>query len=63
MARDYTMIKAWQIADQLALYKATKEFPKSRVWGFKNQGLKSDIRCLNCMELSYFCLANMPLKG
>ena len=35
MARDYTKIKAWQLADQLALlvYKATKKFPKSEVWG------------------------------
>jgi four helix bundle protein len=30
MARDYTKIKAWQLADQLALlvYKATKKFPR-----------------------------------
>jgi hypothetical protein len=30
MARDYTKIKAWQLADELALlvYRATREFPK-----------------------------------
>ncbi len=39
MARDYTKIKAWQIADELALlvYKATKEFPKSETWGLTSQ--------------------------
>ena len=39
MARDYTRIKAWQLADELALlvYKATKEFPKSEVWGLTSQ--------------------------
>jgi len=39
MARDYTKIKAWQLADQLALlvYKATKKFPKSEVWGLTSQ--------------------------
>jgi four helix bundle protein len=39
MARDYTKIKAWQLADQLALlvYKATKEFPKSEIWGLTSQ--------------------------
>jgi len=37
MARDYTKIKAWQLADKLALlvYKATKEFPKSEIWGLR----------------------------
>jgi hypothetical protein len=35
MARDYTKIKAWQLADELALltHKATKEFPKSEICG------------------------------
>jgi four helix bundle protein len=35
MGRDYTKIKAWQLTDELAplVYKATKEFPKSEVWG------------------------------
>ena len=39
MARDYTKIKAWQLADELALliYKATKDFPKSEVWGLTSQ--------------------------
>jgi four helix bundle protein len=39
MARDYTKIKAWQLADELALlvYRATKEFPKSEVWGLTSQ--------------------------
>ena len=39
MARDYTKIKAWQKADELALlvYKATKEFPKSEIWGLTSQ--------------------------
>jgi four helix bundle protein len=39
MARDYTKIKAWQLADELALivYKATKEFPKSEMWGLTSQ--------------------------
>jgi len=39
MARDYTKIKAWQSTDELALlvYRATKEFPKSEVWGLTSQ--------------------------
>jgi len=39
MARDYTKIKAWQLADELALlvYKATREFPKSEIWGLTSQ--------------------------
>ena len=39
MARDYTKIKAWQLADELALlvYKATKGFPKSEIWGLTSQ--------------------------
>jgi len=39
MGRDYTKIKAWQIADKLALlvYKSTKKFPKSEVWGLTSQ--------------------------
>ena len=45
MARDYTKIKAWQLADQLALlvYKATKKFPKSEVWGLTSQMRKSAV--------------------
>jgi four helix bundle protein len=39
MVRDYTKIRAWQLADELALltYRATKEFPKSEVWGLTSQ--------------------------
>ena len=39
MGRDYTKIKAWQLADELALlvYKTTKEFPKSEIWGLTSQ--------------------------
>ena len=39
MARDYTKIRAWQVTDELALliYKATKEFPKSEIWGLTSQ--------------------------
>jgi len=39
MTRDYTKIKAWQLADELALlvYKATKNFPKSELWGITSQ--------------------------
>ena len=43
MARDYRKIKAWQLADQLALlvYKATKTFPKSELWGLTSQMRRS----------------------
>jgi len=39
MGRDYTKIKAWQLADELALlvYKAAKGFPKSEIWGLTSQ--------------------------
>ncbi len=39
MARDYTKIKAWKLADELALlvYKATQGFPKSEIWGLTSQ--------------------------
>ena len=39
MPRDYAKIKAWQLADELALlvYKATNEFPKSEIWGLTSQ--------------------------
>jgi four helix bundle protein len=39
MARDYTKIKAWQVADELALlvYQTTKGFPKSEIWGLTSQ--------------------------
>jgi four helix bundle protein len=45
MARDYTKIKAWQLADQLALlvYKATKKFPKNEVWGLTSQMRRSAV--------------------
>ena len=39
MARDYKKMMACQITDELALlvYKATKEFPKSEIWGLTSQ--------------------------
>lgn len=39
MGRDYTKIKAWQLTDELALlvYRITKEFPKSEMWGLTSQ--------------------------
>lgn len=39
MGRDYTKIKAWQLADELALlvYRATKGFPKSEIWALTSQ--------------------------
>ena len=42
MGRDYTKIKAWQIADELALllYKSTKKFPKSEMWGLTSHDEK-----------------------
>ncbi|MCL0081986.1 four helix bundle protein [Dehalococcoidia bacterium] len=45
MGRDYTKIKAWQLADELALlvYKATKKFPKSEVWGLTSQMRKASV--------------------
>ena len=45
MGRDYTKIKAWQLADQLALsvYKATKYFPKSEMWGLTSQMRRSAV--------------------
>ena len=45
MARDYRKIKAWQLADQLALlvYNATKKFPKSEVWALTSQMRRSVI--------------------
>jgi four helix bundle protein len=48
MARDYTKIRAWQLADELALltYKATKEFPKSEVWGLTSQMRRAAVSVL-----------------
>jgi four helix bundle protein len=45
MARDYTKIKSWQLADQLALlvYKSTKKFPKNEVWGLTSQMRRSAV--------------------
>ncbi len=45
MARDYTKIKAWQLADQLALlvYRATKQFPKDEAWGLTSQMRRSAV--------------------
>jgi four helix bundle protein len=37
--RDYTKIKAWQLADDLtvAIYKATKSFPKDEMYALTSQ--------------------------
>jgi len=35
MIRDYTKIKAYQLA--LSVYKATKKFPKNEIWGLTSQ--------------------------
>lgn len=37
--RDYTKIKAWQLADELAvkIYQVTKDFPKEEVYGLTSQ--------------------------
>jgi len=45
MGRDYTKIKAWQLANELALlvYKDTKEFPKSELWGLTSQMRRSAV--------------------
>jgi len=45
MTRDYRKIRAWQLADQLALlvYKATKKFPKSEVWALTSQMRRSAV--------------------
>jgi four helix bundle protein len=39
MARDYKKIRAWQLANDLALavYKTTSEFPKTEVFGLTSQ--------------------------
>ena len=39
MVRNYRKIKAWQLADELALaiYKATREFPNREMWGITSQ--------------------------
>ena len=39
MARDFRKIRAWQLADALALgvYDATRRFPKSEVFGMTSQ--------------------------
>jgi four helix bundle protein len=45
MARDNTMIEAWQLADELVLlvYKATKEFPKREIWGLTSQMRRASV--------------------
>jgi four helix bundle protein len=45
MGRDYTKIKAWQLADQLAImvYRATNSFPKSEIWSLTSQMRRSAI--------------------
>ncbi len=37
--RDYTKIKAWQLADDLTvdIYKATKTFPKDEMYALTSQ--------------------------
>ena len=54
MARDYTKIKAWQLADELALlvYKATKEFPKSEIWGLNTARFNFLYRKVWCLKSS-----------
>jgi four helix bundle protein len=39
MARDYNKIKAWQLADELAIkvYKLTQKFPRDEVFGLTSQ--------------------------
>lgn len=39
MARDYKKIRAWQLANELAIniYKATNAFPKSEIFGLTSQ--------------------------
>jgi len=39
MARDYRKIRAWQLADDLAIaiYRATARFPKSEMFGLTSQ--------------------------
>lgn len=45
MARDYKKIKAWQLADELAMiiYKATNNFPKTELFGLTSQMKRSAI--------------------
>ena len=39
MARDYNKIKAWQLADELAIkvYKLTQKFPRDEIFGLTSQ--------------------------
>jgi len=39
MARDYNKIKAWQLADELAIkiYKLTQKFPRNEIFGLTSQ--------------------------
>ncbi len=45
MGRDYKKIKAWQLADELAMkiYQATRNFPKEEMWGLTSQMRRSAI--------------------
>jgi len=39
MARDFTKIKAWQLADDLAVhvYEVTRQFPREEIYGLTSQ--------------------------
>ena len=45
MARDYKKIRAWQLADELAMmvYKTTNSFPKTETFGLTSQTRRSAI--------------------
>ncbi len=63
MARDYTKIKAWQLADQLVLlvYKVTKKCPKSEVWGLRNYGRRFR-KPLEHLKVNFLCRKVWVLK-
>ena len=45
MARDYKKIRAWQLADELAIliYKVTTSFPKEEMFGLTNQMRRASV--------------------
>lgn len=45
MARDYRKIRAWQLADELAIhvYKATRVFPKEEMFGLTSQMRRASV--------------------